>query len=76
MFRVDAERGATPVDVGVQVDETGRHDQAGHIANNSAGVGFDVRTDARNLAAGESHIGDGVELLRRVETRPPRRMRL
>ena len=38
LLRVDAERGAAPVDVGVQVDQAGRDDRSRHVAHVGAGA--------------------------------------
>ena len=67
LLRVDAERGAAPVDVGVQVDEAGRDDEAGHVADVGAGAAFEAWADAGDLAAGKGDVGDGIELLRGVD---------
>ena len=67
LLRVDAERGAAPVDVGVQVDEARGDDKAGYIADVGFGVGAQRGPDARDLAAGESDVGHRVELLRRID---------
>src|SRR5262245_24295207 len=67
ILRVDAERRSTPVDVRVQIDQSRRDDGAGYVANVGAGRGLQPRSDARDLALREGDIGDGVELLRRVD---------
>jgi hypothetical protein len=68
---VDAERGAAPVDVGVEIDQPRRHDRAGEVADLSAGVGGEIGRDPGDLAAGERDVGHGIELLRGIDdTRP------
>ena len=66
VVRIDAERGAAPIDMGMQIDQSGRHDGAGHLAN-VARFGRKARSDARDFAVGEGHIGHGIELLRGVD---------
>jgi hypothetical protein len=63
---VDAERGAAPVDMGVQVDQPRRHDQSGNIAD-GATAGVQAGADRGDLAAGEGDVGDAVDALRRVD---------
>ena len=67
IFGVDAERGAAPVDVGVQVDEARGDDKAGYIADVGFGIGAQRGPDARHLAPGEGDVGHRVELLRRID---------
>ena len=66
---VDAERGAAPIDMGVQVDQAGRDDEARDVAHIGARVVKPV-ADLRDLAGGEGDIGDPVEILRRVDDAP------
>src|SRR5262249_60229401 len=42
---VDAERGAAPIDMGVEVDEAGRHDEPGDVAHLGAGRHREVGAD-------------------------------
>jgi hypothetical protein len=58
---VDPERGAAPIDVGVEVDQAGRDDLAGDVAD--VGSRPAVPADARDLAAGKSDIDDRIEIL-------------
>ena len=68
ILRVDAERGAAPVHVRVQVDQAGRDDVALHVAH--FGRVAEIVADLRDLAAGERHVGDAVDVLRRVDDAP------
>jgi hypothetical protein len=61
LLRVDAERGAAPVDVGVQVDQAGRDDKARDVAN--VGGAVEIGADAGNLARGEGDVRYGIEPL-------------
>src|SRR5215470_12798748 len=70
LFRVDAERGAAPINVGVHVDQARRDDVARHVAHLGAAVGPQAGVDLGDLAVRECDIGDTVELLRRVDDTP------
>ena len=63
-LRLDAERGAAPIDVGVQVDQAGRDDLAANVTRVGAG---EAVTDRRHLAAGEGDVGHLVDALRGVD---------
>ena len=63
---VDAERRASPIDVGVQIDEAGRDDEARHVAHLGA-LGFEALAHCGDLAAGEGDVGHAVEILRGVD---------
>jgi hypothetical protein len=67
IFSVDAERGAAPVDVGVQVDQSRRNDGAGDVAHVGIGIALQSGADARHLALRERDVGHRVELLRRID---------
>src|SRR5262249_60462631 len=67
IFGVDAERGAAPVDVGVQVDEARGDDKAGYIADVGFAIGAERGADARPPAARESDVSHRVELLRWID---------
>jgi hypothetical protein len=67
LLRIDAERGAAPINVGVQVDEPRRHDEPGHVADVRAARSVETRPDPGDIAGLERDVGDGVELLRRVQ---------
>ena len=57
---LDAERGAAPIDVRMQVDEAGRDD----LAHDVAGIrGRKIAADCRDLAAGKGNIRYLVEPL-------------
>ena len=66
---IDAERGPAPIDMGVEVDQAGRDDEAREIADVGAGV-VEPIADLRNLAAREGDIRHPVEILRRVDHAP------
>ena len=66
-FRVDAERRAAPIDVGVEIDQPRRDDVAGHVAHIGAGVRLQIVADLRDLAGGEGDVRHRVELLGRVD---------
>ena len=61
LLGVDAERGAAPIDMGVQVDQAGRDDVARHVAHLGPRIGLELVSDPRHLAAGKSDIRDRVD---------------
>ncbi len=61
---LDAERGAAPVDMGVQVDQARRDDLARDVARVLA---RQVVADGGDLAAGEGDVGHPVERLRGID---------
>jgi hypothetical protein len=63
LLGVDAERGAAPIDVGVQIDQAGGDDVARHVAHISSGIGLELLSDHGHLAAGEGDIPHGIEFL-------------
>src|ERR1700722_11249537 len=63
---VDAERRASPIDVRVEVDETGRDNEARYVAD-LVTFGFEALAYFRHLSAGEGDVGDAVEILRGVD---------
>src|SRR5262249_29988851 len=68
---LDAERGDAPVDVGMQVDPAGRDEQAGGVDDLAADAApGDVGADRGDPRSYDAHVGDGVEVLRRVEHAP------
>src|SRR5262249_13095432 len=67
VLRIDAERGAAPIDVGVQVDQPRRDDVLRDITDVGPGIAFQSWADALHLAAGKRPVGYRVELLRRVD---------
>ena len=67
LLGVDAERGAAPIDVGVQIDQAGGDDVARHVAHVGSGIGLELVSDHGHLAAGEGDIRHGVELLGGVD---------
>ena len=67
---IDPERGGAPVDVGVQVDQAGRYDHPDTSRTWSRGRPPARAERCGHLAACESHIGNGIELLRRVDHPP------
>jgi hypothetical protein len=63
---VDPDRGAAPIDMGVQVDQPGRDEQTADIAG--VGRGFvDALADGDDLPAGESDVAAGVDSLRGID---------
>ena len=66
-LRVDAERRTAPIDVGMQVDEAGRDDEARHVAHFGPGVRRKTGADRRDLAAGEADVRHRIEMLRRID---------
>ena len=67
LLGVDAERGAAPIDVGVQVDQARRDDVARHVAHIGSGIGLELASDHGDLAAREGDVRHGIELLRGVD---------
>ncbi len=67
LLGVDAERGATPIDMGVQVDQAGRHDLACNVAHGGRGIRLQAAADLRHLAVGKRDVADRVEPLRGVD---------
>ena len=47
---IDAERGAAPINMGVEIDEAWRHDEARHILDLGRRVALEVRAEGRDLA--------------------------
>jgi hypothetical protein len=66
LLGVDAERGAAPIDMGVQIDQAGRDDGARHVADVRSRIGLELGSDLGDLAVGEGDVRHGVKLLRRV----------
>jgi hypothetical protein len=67
LLRVDAERSAAPVDMGVEIDQSRRDDGVGYIANVGSGIGFQIGAHLRHLAGGEGNVPHRVKLLGRVD---------
>ena len=67
LLGVDAERGAAPIDVGVQIDQARRDDVARHVAHVGSRIGLELVSDRGHLAAGKGDIRHGVELLGGVD---------
>ena len=60
----DADAGVAGIDVGVQVDQAGRH----HLAGNVAGVtAFQPVTDGGDLAVVKRDVGDAVDILSGID---------
>src|SRR5215510_13368796 len=70
IFRIDAKRGAAPVDMGVQVDEARGHVCTSDVAHRGARSAFEVRAKRGDLACGEGHIHSAIEILRGVDDVP------
>src|SRR5262249_10197957 len=64
---IDAKRGATPVDVGVQVDEARRHDRSRNIAHLAGAAGLQLEG---YLAVRDLHTLCRVEPLRGIDYPP------
>ncbi|GMO90059.1 hypothetical protein BwSH17_77590 [Bradyrhizobium ottawaense] len=71
LLGIDAERGAAPIDMGVEIDQPRRHDELRDVAHLGARVGLEGAADRRHLAAGKGDIGHGIELLGGVDHPPP-----
>ena len=67
LLRVDAERGAAPVDMRVQVDEARRDDLARDVAHVGLGIALEIGRDLGDLAAREGHVHHPVDALRGVD---------
>ena len=67
---IDAERGAAPIHMGVQVDEARRDDMAGDIPNLGAGIRLEMGAHGGDLAVREGDIHHGVDFLRRIDDAP------
>ena len=67
LLGIDAERGAAPIDVGVQIDQAGRDDITRHVAHVGRRIGLEFASDRGHLAAGKGDIRYGVELLGRID---------
>src|ERR1700692_859660 len=63
---IDAERGAAPIDMSVQVDQPGRDDHAARIDDLGA-LARQVVPDCGDLAIGKGDVGDLVASIRRVD---------
>ena len=75
LLGVDAERGAAPIDVGVQIDQTRGDDVTRHVAHVGSRIGLELASDRRpRWPASEGDIRHGVELLAGADrtTQPPR----
>ena len=66
LLGIDAERGAAPIDVGVQIDQAGADDVTRHIPHLGCRIGLQFASDRCHLAGGEADILHGVELLRGI----------
>ncbi|MGY4354189.1 hypothetical protein ACVW0J_000682 [Bradyrhizobium sp. i1.7.7] len=64
---IDAERGAAPIDMGVQIDQPRRHDVTRDVAHIGARIGLEPGPDGGDLAAGKGDVRHGIELLGRVD---------
>ncbi len=63
LLGVDAERGAAPIDVGVQIDQARGDDVARHIAQFGSRIDLEFVSDHDHLAGGEGDIHHGIKLL-------------
>ena len=64
---VDPERGAAPIDMGVQVDQAGHDDLAGDIDDLRRRRRGSIAADRGDLAVRESDVGDLVAPVRRID---------
>ena len=64
---VDAERGAAPIDMAVQVDEAGRDDAARGIDDLRGAIGRDVGVDRGDAAIGDGDIALRIEAGGRID---------
>ena len=70
-LRIDADGGAAPIDMRVQVDEAGRDDAAAHIAHVAGFLGQGrVRPDLRNPSSRKSDIGHAVHAAAGIDHPP------
>ncbi len=69
-LRIDAERRAARIDMGMQVDQPRGHQMTGDIA---FGAALQALTHHRDMTVGEGHIGDAVDACDGSMTRPPRK---
>ncbi len=60
---IDAERGAAPIDVGVQIDQPRCDDEPRDVAHVRPRIGREIGPELDHLAAGEGDIGHRIELL-------------
>ena len=63
---IDPDRGAAPIDVGVQIDQPGRDEQADDVAGVVRGL-IDALADGDDFPAGESDVASGVDPLRGID---------
>ncbi len=66
---IDAERGAAPIDVAVQIDEAGRDDAARGIDDLRCPVGRNVGVDRGDAAIGDGDIALRIEVGGRIDER-------
>jgi len=66
-FGIDTERGAAPIDVGVQIDQAGSDDVTRYVAHVGTRIGLEPVSDHGHLAGGKGDIRHGIELLGRVD---------
>jgi hypothetical protein len=74
-FGVDAERGAAPIDTGVQIDQARGDDVARHVPHVGSGIGLELAPDHDHLAAGKADIAMASSFWDGSITRPPRHTR-
>ena len=66
--RVDPERSAAPIDMGMEVDEARRDDKAADVLDLGAGK---LRANSRDAPILEADIGHRVDALRRIDNSAP-----
>jgi len=53
--------------MGMKVYQSRRDNRSGYVADLGARIGLQAASDLRHLAPRECHVGDGIELLRRID---------
>ncbi len=65
--RIDAERGSAPIDMGVQIDQPRRHDEARDVAHLGSRPRREIGADRGDAAVREGNVGDLVDPLARID---------
>ncbi len=63
---IDADRGATPIDVGVKIDQPGRDEKTADVAGVARRL-IEALADRDDFACGKSKVASGVDPLRRID---------
>jgi hypothetical protein len=67
LLGVDADRGAAPIDMGVQIDQARGNDVTRHVAHVGSRIDLERVSDRDHLAGGEGDIRHGIEFLGGVD---------